>query len=113
MIFVRVNLSKTHQVGLSSLPLSFGQQLLHALQSVLQDVHLEQERFSLHLQPTQLLHHLVIAGLQLQLRHKQKLKSPWAAEGSVPAATSSSAASQRQQWEASAGSLTSSPYVSR
>lgn len=111
-VFSKVNLSKTHQVGLSSVPLSFGQQLLHALQSVLQDVHLEQKRFSLHLQPTQLLHHLVIAGLQLQLCHKQKLKSTWAAEGSVPAATSS-AGSQRQQWEASAGSLTSSPYVSR
>lgn len=83
--FFKLNLFKAHQVGLSCVPLSFSQQLLHALQSVLQDVHLEQKSLSLHLQPTKLLHHLVIAGLQLQLHHKQKLNVTWAAKRSVPA----------------------------
>lgn len=63
---------------MSSFPLGLGQQLLDTLQRVLQDVHLEQQSLSLDLQPTQLLHHLVIAGLQLQLHHKHNYKSVWA-----------------------------------
>lgn len=64
----------TYRTSLSSFSLGLSQQLLHPLQSVLQDIHLEQQSLSLDLQPTQLLHHLVIAGLQLQLQlcHKER-----------------------------------------
>lgn len=67
-----IYVASTYRTRLSSLPLGFSQQLLYTLQRVLQDVHLEQQSLSLDLQPTQLLHHLVIAGLQLQLHHKHK-----------------------------------------
>ena len=68
----------TYRTSLSSFPLGLSQQLFHTLQRVLQNVHLEQQSLSLELQPTQLLHHLVIAGLQIQLRHKHSWKSVWA-----------------------------------
>lgn len=67
-----------YQTSLSSFPLGLGQQLLYTLQRVLQDVHLEQQSLSLDLQPTQLLHHLVVAGLQLQLHRKHRNRSVWA-----------------------------------
>lgn len=73
----RASSVSSYQRSLSGLPLGLGQQLLYALQRVLQDVHLEQQSLSLDLQPTQLLHHLVVAGLQLQLRHRHSYRSVW------------------------------------
>ncbi|TNN81288.1 hypothetical protein EYF80_008348 [Liparis tanakae] len=69
---------EAYQTSLSGFPLGLRQQLLYTLQRVLQDVHLEQQSLSLDLHPTQLLHHLFIAGLQLKLHHKHIYKSVWA-----------------------------------
>ncbi|KAG9353433.1 hypothetical protein JZ751_018029 [Albula glossodonta] len=51
------------------------QHLLCPLQSVLQTIHLEQQRLPLELQAPQLLHHLIVALLQVQLETKCPLIS--------------------------------------